>query len=837
MMEDLADETNMVRGENATKTILESLNVDENNEKVYEEQEVDDNKEDKEKEDEDDEEERMETTKRKERMRKKTMKMTMSQTSMFHDFIEVQMWFDHKTPNSGSREMILLTKLLNKNGGFLVNGDVKIVAEVDVLEVTGKSDVLEEISFVRESTDVNGLQVIPSQLVESVTVSSLFKDYPDIESKFCPTNPHLRTSCMNILVSLTDILCQSHEKLSIGDLADAYSALRYVTKAGFKLNWLEEKLKEAGKTRLQEIEEDLKGLKQKLRSMETKVDTTITWVIKDFSSLQSTWIYSDKFVVDGCKWRLLVYPKGNNKADYLSLYLDVPDKESLPIGWRRHTKVSLTIVNHSETLSQLGETQHWFDQKSSSWGFPGMIPLSELQAKKGFLVNGELKVVAKIDVLEVVGKLDVPQESIPVLELIDVNGFQVLPPLVESVSNLFKDYPDIASKFRTTNPHLRTTYMNVLLSLTEILCKSPQKLSIGDLSDAYTALRYVTKAGFKLNWLEEKLKEAGKPRLQEIEDDLNGLKQKCADMEALESPLRSMETKVDTTITWVMKNFSSLQSAPIYSDKFVVGGCKWRFKAFPKGNKKADIFSLYLDVPNKESLPTGWRRHAKFSLTLVNKISEKLSQLKEGQEWFDQKAPDWGFQEMISLTQLHAKEGFLVNGELIVAAKVEVLEVVGKLDVSEESSPVTIVVNGFQVLPSQVESVKSLFERHLDIASNFRPKNPYLKTAYMNVLLSLTQTICQSPQELSNDDLSDAGAALAYLREAGFELDWLEKKLDEVKEKIKKEEACLARIQEIDEQLQPFKKTYLDLEAQIDKEKEELLAARAPLSLYDENVV
>lgn len=58
------------------------------------------------------------------------------------------------------------------------------------------------------------------------------------------------------------------------------------------------------------------------------------------------------------------------------------------------------------------------------------------------------------------------------------------------------------------------------------------------MADAYSALRYVTKAGFKLNWLEEKLKEAGKTRLQEIEEDLKGLKQKCADMEALVEFLR-----------------------------------------------------------------------------------------------------------------------------------------------------------------------------------------------------------------------------------------------------------------------------------------------------------
>ena len=50
--------------------------------------------------------------------------------------------------------------------------------------------------------------------------------------------------------------------------------------------------------------------------------------------------------------------------------------------------------------------------------------------------------------------------------------------------------------------------------------------------------------------------------------------------------------------------------------------------AFPKGDKKADYLSLYLEVPDDESLPSGWRRHAKFSFTFVNKISEKLSKLR-----------------------------------------------------------------------------------------------------------------------------------------------------------------------------------------------------------------
>lgn len=39
------------------------------------------------------------------------------------------------------------------------------------------------------------------------------------------------------------------------------------------------------------------------------------------------------------------------------------------------------------------------------------------------------------------------------------------------------------------------------------------------------------------------------------------------------------------------------------------------------------------------------------------------------------------------------------------------------------------------------------------------------------------------------------------------------------------------------EQLQPWKQKCTDLEAKMDKEKAVLLAARAPISLYDDNVV
>ncbi|CAD5314191.1 unnamed protein product [Arabidopsis thaliana] len=221
--------------------------------------------------------------------------------------------------------------------------------------------------------------------------------------------------------------------------------------------------------------------------MEEQYEKKITWTIKNFSSLPSDKIYSDYFVVGDSKWRLLAYPKGNgygiNKS--LSLFLDVADSESLPDGWKRHIKYRLTVVNQkSEKLSK--------------------------------------KIV----------------ETPLVNESIDINGFQVLPSQVESVNSLFEDHPDIASNFRLENPLLRTQYMNSLLHLTEILCQSPQELSNVDLANAYSTLSYVTKAGFKLDWLEKKLKEIGETRVQEIREELKDMKQKCADMEALLEFLR-----------------------------------------------------------------------------------------------------------------------------------------------------------------------------------------------------------------------------------------------------------------------------------------------------------
>ncbi|KAL0714707.1 hypothetical protein Bca4012_021686 [Brassica carinata] len=252
-----------------------------------------------------------------------------------------------------------------------------------------------------------------------------------------------------------------------------------------------------------------------------------------------------------------------------------------------------------------------------------------------------------------------------------------------------------------------------------------------------------------------------------------------------------MAKQVGKKFTWVIEDFSSLHTETCSSAPVLIGDCKWFLLIHPKVDNVSSL-SMGLEVADPESLPSEWRRY---------------------------KALKWKFPTGVPLTELlDEKEGFLVNGELMIVAEIEVHEVIGKSDCSEESEegapqqsmkiddgpkPCDVIlnqtqesinVNGFQVLPSQVNSVKLIFERHPDIAVGFRSKNQQLRKISMNFLLSLIDTLCQSLQEISSEDLVDVEAALTYLKYVGFEVDWLERKLEQVKLLKDEEESCLARL-------------------------------------------
>ncbi|KAF9675045.1 hypothetical protein SADUNF_Sadunf10G0190700 [Salix dunnii] len=138
------------------------------------------------------------------------------------------------------------------------------------------------------------------------------------------------------------------------------------------------------------------------QSVDDPPSARFTWTIDNFSRFNTKKLYSDVFVVGGYKWRILVFPKGNN-VDHLSMYLDVADSTNLPYGWSRYAQFSLTVINQlHQKYSIRKDTQHQFNSRESDWGFTSFMPLGELyDPGRGYLVNDSCIVEADVAVRRV----------------------------------------------------------------------------------------------------------------------------------------------------------------------------------------------------------------------------------------------------------------------------------------------------------------------------------------------------------------------------------------------------------------------------------------------------
>ncbi|XP_050281154.1 ubiquitin C-terminal hydrolase 12-like isoform X25 [Quercus robur] len=139
------------------------------------------------------------------------------------------------------------------------------------------------------------------------------------------------------------------------------------------------------------------------QAMDDPISARFTWIIDNFSRLNTKMLYSDDFLVGGYKWRILVFPKGNN-VDHLSIYLDVADSTILPYGWSRYNQFSLSVINQiHDKYSISKETQHQFNAHESDWGFTSFMPLGELyDPGRGYLVYDTCIVQADVAVRRVV---------------------------------------------------------------------------------------------------------------------------------------------------------------------------------------------------------------------------------------------------------------------------------------------------------------------------------------------------------------------------------------------------------------------------------------------------
>ncbi|CAA7047336.1 unnamed protein product [Microthlaspi erraticum] len=242
------------------------------------------------------------------------------------------------------------------------------------------------------------------------------------------------------------------------------------------------------------------------------------------------------------------------------------------------------------------------------------------------------------------------------------------------------------------------------------------------------------------------------------------------------------------SFTFEIDNFSE-KEAVIESPKFSSGACDWCLEVFPKGYIIDDHLSLYVFVANPESLRYGWERRATYSFALLNESGKELFKTKESCKLFCDEFPGWGWTKAVPLKKLHK---FMEKNKLIVKVKVKVVEVVDQRDVTGDEM---FDIRGFQVPYPQIIPVGRLLIEQPEIAKEFRLKNQLVKTTYMNILLGLIETMEKPPHSIKETELSKARSELMELTEAGFKVDWLKTKLDEVSLERKKENT---RVQELE---------------------------------------
>ncbi|WZY72617.1 MATH domain and coiled-coil domain-containing protein At2g42470-like [Brassica rapa] len=263
-----------------------------------------------------------------------------------------------------------------------------------------------------------------------------------------------------------------------------------------------------------------------------------------------------------------------------------------------------------------------------------------------------------------------------------------------------------------------------------------------------------------------------------------------------------MEDKKQTSFTFEIDNFSE-KEAGRRSPQFLAGGCEWYIQVYSNGELVDDHLSMYLGVANPESLRLGWKRRASFSFLLLNQSGKELYRTKELCALFcDQLTTAWGRSKALPLKKLQEK-GFLENKKLIVKVEVKVIEVVDEAE--EVTRKKMLDVQGFKVLHSQAVLVSRLFEKHPDIAVNFKPKNQQVKTTYMIFLLHLIETLKKRPHSISETEIWIAGNELIVLTEAGFELDWLKTKLHNISFKRMLSYDNVSRVQEFENQVKNLK--------------------------------
>ncbi|OAQ27058.1 hypothetical protein K457DRAFT_1805530 [Linnemannia elongata AG-77] len=102
------------------------------------------------------------------------------------------------------------------------------------------------------------------------------------------------------------------------------------------------------------------------------------WRIDDWAGLDRR-TTSPEFVIGGYKWRLLVFPRGNNTTDQVAVYLDSAEPQG-DDSWHVCAQFALIISNPDDpTVHFTNSSHHRFNNDESDWGFTKFYAIAELE--------------------------------------------------------------------------------------------------------------------------------------------------------------------------------------------------------------------------------------------------------------------------------------------------------------------------------------------------------------------------------------------------------------------------------------------------------------------------
>ncbi|PHT54008.1 hypothetical protein CQW23_08470 [Capsicum baccatum] len=101
------------------------------------------------------------------------------------------------------------------------------------------------------------------------------------------------------------------------------------------------------------------------------------WKINEFTKLKS-YVYSEEFIVEGYKWKLLLYPTGNSgqNGQSISVFLESVDAEGFACKKKVKAKFSISMKNQISGKDRMWTVEHWFSAAARNWGWPSFIPCS-----------------------------------------------------------------------------------------------------------------------------------------------------------------------------------------------------------------------------------------------------------------------------------------------------------------------------------------------------------------------------------------------------------------------------------------------------------------------------